>query len=70
MDKTTKPPGEDNPAGKSRSAQAQEAPGFRQGLKPRPEDNLGPILLCLSKHLPLILHEAEPPGKDCPQLEQ
>ena len=65
-----KPTGEDNPVGRSRSVQAQEAPGFRQGLNPRPEDNLGPRVHCLSELLPLLLHEAEPPGEDCEQLKQ
>ena len=24
----------------------------------------------MSEHLPLLLHEAEPPGEDCPQLSE
>ena len=42
----------------------------RQGLNPRPEDNLGPRIHCLSEPLPLLLQEAEPPGEDCSQLKQ
>ena len=68
--KTTKPTGEDNPAGSSRSVQAQEAPGFRQGPNPRPEDKLWPIIYCLSELLPLLHHDAEPPSEDCPVFEQ
>ena len=62
--------GEDNPAGRSHSVQAQEAPGFRHGSNLRPEDNLWPIIHCLSELLPLLLHEAEPPGEDCSEFEQ
>ena len=68
--RTTKPTGEDNPAGSSCSVQAQEAPGFRQGPNPRPEDKFWPIIYCLSELLPLLHHDAEPPGEDCPKFEQ
>ena len=68
--KTTKPTGEDNPAGRSCSVQAEEAPGFRHGPNSLPADNLGPIIHCLSELFPLLLHEAEPHGADCPQVEE
>ena len=68
--KAAKLTGEDNPAGRSRSFQAHEAPGFRDRPNPLLEGNLWPIINCLSELLPLLHHDAGSPGDDSPQFEK